>query len=343
MRPNRSNLAVLASLLAYLVVPPDAEAQDRVLPAGGGESTSRRSSSSQAAEGAAFLLLPVGARAVGMGGAVTGMQGSGDLLLWNPAGVASLQNVNLFFNHSETVFDTQSEVISALFSLSSIGNIGLTYYLVDYGDLPSTGSDGTVQGNINYRNQEFLFTFAGNIVSSLKFGINYKLVQIVFNCDGLCSGSQSFTRTTSAFDFGLIYEMSVVPIALGASVRHLGFPLKGLTQEDPLPTRVRIGMAWHIIAPNASNQLFGLALAMDLEDQWRDVGNPDVLLGTEFGVGQIVFLRAGYAFIESGLGGPSLGLGVTYDWFYVDFSRGFDDVTTATGDEAIQLSFGVTF
>ena len=343
MRPNRSNLAVLASLLACLAFPPDAEAQDRILPAGEGESTSVRSGSSGVAEGAAFLLLPVGARAVGMGGAVTGMQGSGDLLLWNPAGVASMQNVNLFFNHSETVFDTQSEVISALFSLSTIGNLGVTYYLVDYGDLPSTGNDGTVQGNINYRNQEFLFTFAGNVVSSLKFGISYKLVQIVFNCDGLCSGSQSFTRTTSAFDFGLIYELSVLPIALGGSVRHLGFPIKGLTQEDPLPTRVRIGMAWRVITPNASNQLFGLALAMDLEDQWRDVGNPDVLLGTEFGVGQIVFLRAGYAFIESGLGGPSLGLGVTYDWFYVDFSRGFDDVTTATGDEAVQLSFGVTF
>ena len=343
MRPNRSNLAVLASLLAYLAVPPDADAQDRVVPAGQGESTSLRSGSSQTAEGAAFLLLPVGARAVGMGGAVTGMQGSGDLLLWNPASVASMQNVNLFFNHSETVFDTQSEVISVLFSLSTIGNLGVTYYLVDYGDLPSTDNDGAVRGNINFRNQEFLFTFAGHVVSSLKFGVNYKLVQIVFSCDGLCSGSQSFTRTTSAFDFGLIYELGVVPIALGASVRHLGFPLKGLTQKDPLPTRARIGMAWNIITPNANNQLFGLVLAMDLEDEWRDVGNPDVLIGSEFGVGQMVFLRAGYAFIESGLGGPSLGLGVTYDWFYVDFSRGFDDVTTATGDEAVQLSFGVTF
>ena len=343
MRPNRSNLAVLASLLAYLAIPPHAGAQDRIMPGGGDELTGQRTGSAQSAEGAAFLLLPVGARAVGMGGAVTGMQGSGDLLLWNPAGVASMQNVNLFFNHSETVFDTQSEVISALFSFSSIGNLGITYYLVDYGDLPSTGNDGSVQGNINYRNQEFLFTFAGNVVESLKFGVNYKLVQIVFNCDGLCTGQQSFTRTTSAFDFGLIYELGVVPIALGASVRHLGFPLKGLTQEDPLPTRVRVGMAWTIIAPSTTNQLFGLALAMDLEDQWREIGNPDVMLGSEFGVGEIVFVRAGYAFLDSGLGGPSLGLGVTYDWFYIDFSRGFDDITTATGDEAVQLSFGVTF
>ena len=52
---------------------------------------------------------------------------------------------------------------------------------------------------------------------------------------------------------------------------------------------------------------------------------------------------AGYAFLGTGLGGPSLGLGVTYDWFYLDLSRGFDDVTAATGDEAVQVTFGVIF
>jgi hypothetical protein len=54
-------------------------------------------------------------------------------------------------------------------------------------------------------------------------------------------------------------------------------------------------------------------------------------------------VRAGYAFLDSGLGGPTLGLGLTYDWFYLDLSRGFDEITTATGEESVQVSFGIIF
>ena len=342
MRPNLSNSALLAVLLAVLGAPLSVEAQE--LPVTEGESSGARLGSAAASEGATFLLLPVGARAVGMGGAVTGMRGSGDLLLWNPASVAGIEKIGLLFNHSESVFETQSEVISLVWPFESVGNFGVTYYLVDYGDLPSTSSEGTVQGTINFRNQEFLLTFAGHIVERLELGVNYKLVQLVYQCDGLCTGQQSFTSTTHAIDFGLIYDkLAGLPVALGASVRHLGPAMKGVAQEDPLPTRVRVGLAYQVLTPSAEGQMFGLALAVDFQDQWRDIGDPDVLLGTEFGVGEMFFLRAGYAFLESGLGGASLGLGLSYDWFYLDLSRGFDDIAAATGDAAVQLTFGVTF
>jgi hypothetical protein len=34
---------------------------------------------------------------------------------------------------------------------------------------------------------------------------------------------------------------------------------------------------------------------------------------------------------------------LTYDWFYLDLSRGFDEITTATGEESVQVSFGIIF
>jgi hypothetical protein len=307
------------------------------------EGTGRQGASS-ASEGAEFLLLPVGARAVGMGGAVTGLRGSGDLLLWNPSGVAGLEGIQLLFNHSETAFDTRSEVLSFLLPVESMGTLGVTYYLVDYGELPSTGVDGAVQGSINLRNQEFLVTFAARLVGTLDFGVNYKLIQLVFRCDGQCVDTESFTRSTHAVDLGLIYDrIAGIPLSFGASVRHLGFALEGATEEDPLPTRVRVGMAYDALSAFTKDENLRLALALDVEDQTRDLGNPDVMIGSEFGVAEAFFLRAGYAFLDTGLGGPSLGLGVTYDWFYLDLSRGFDDVSAATGDEAVQVTFGVVF
>jgi hypothetical protein len=102
-------------------------------------------------------------------------------------------------------------------------------------------------------------------------------------------------------------------------------------------------VAYDALSVFTKDENLRLALAVDLEDHARDLGSPDVMIGSEFGVAEAFFLRAGYAFLETGLGGPSLGLGVTYDWFYLDLSRGFDDVTAATGDEAVQVTFGVVF
>jgi hypothetical protein len=345
MKPNPSNCALFAALVALLGLPCRLGAQEKVVPSSEEEAPEivRRSSTS-ASEGAEFLLLPIGARAVGMGGAVTGMRGAGDLVLWNPSGVASLEDVQLLFNHSETAFDTRSEVLSLLWPMESFATVGITYYLVDYGDLPSTGVDGAVQGSINFRNQEFLLTVAGRVVGGLEFGVNYKLIQLVFRCDGQCIGSESFTRSTHALDMGLIYnEPAGIPLSVGASLRHLGFALKGASENDPLPTRVRLGLAYHVPSALLQDEALRLVLAVDVEDQTRRLGNPDVLVGSEFGVAEVFFLRAGYAFVDKGLGGPSLGLGLTYDWFYLDLSRGFDDVATATGDEAVQVTFGVLF
>lgn len=346
MRPNPSSPAFLATLLALWGVPQVAGAQDPIMPSGEelGQGRVQRVETRRAQEGAEFLLLPIGARAVGMGGAVTGMRGSGDLLLYNPAGVTGLENVGLLFNHSQTAFDTRSEVISLLWPFESLGTFGVTYFLVDYGELPSTSSEGAVQGTISFRNQEFLLTYANRLFARLEFGVNYKLIQLVYRCDGLCSGQQSFTRTTHAMDLGLIYDrIAGIPLALGASVRHLGFALKGANEDDPLPTRLRVGAAYEVLSTFLQDEAFALTLALDLEDQARYLGEPDVMLGSEFGVAQTFFLRAGYAFLDSGLGGPTLGFGLTYDWLNLDLSRGFDDVSAASGDQATQLTFGVTF
>ncbi|UCC72738.1 MAG: PorV/PorQ family protein [Gemmatimonadota bacterium] len=322
MRPNLFRPAALAGLAIVFGAP----------------------SSGQAQEGAEFLLLPVGARAVGMGGAVTGMRGIGELVLWNPAGVAGMAERRLLFNHSESAFDTRSEVLSLAWPTHSIGTFAITYYLVDYGELTSTGVDGSVTGTINFRNQEFLLSFATRVAGPLEAGLNYKVIQLIYRCDGVCAGTQSFTRTTHAVDLGLIWNgLAGLPLSLGGSVRHLGFALEGDDEDDPLPTRVRLGAAYRINSAFTSDSTLAVAFAVDLEDQARDLGDPDVMVGSEFSVADLFFVRAGYAFLDTGPGGASLGLGLTYDWFYLDLSRGFDEVSTATGEDAIQVSFGIIF
>jgi hypothetical protein len=316
-------------------------AQGDVLPT---EPISATDESVEAEEGAQFLLLPVGARTVGMGGAVSALSGNPESVLWAPAGLAGLDDGRLFFNHHEGVFDTRSEVLAFLWPTKAIGTFGLTYYLVDFGELASTGSDGTVIGTLNVRNQEFLLTYAGRIVGPLEAGMSYKLIQLITRCDGLCTDVQSETQTTHAFDLGVILEdLGGIPVALGGSVRNIGFDLKGANDTDRLPSRVRVGLAYQALSAFTSDTTFALALAIDIEDQVRALGNPDLMIGTEFGVAQMFYLRAGYAFLQAQPDVPTLGLGLRHSWFYLNMSRGFDEVSSATGEESIQVSFGVIF
>ncbi len=344
MRRNPSSPLTLLAALAAISVPAHLLGQGHLREPTRTQFEQPSTSTSEATEGADFLLLPTGARAAALGGAVTALRGSGDAPLWSPAGLAALKGRRLLFNHSEGAFDTRSDVVAVLWPTESLGTLGFTYFLVDFGNLENTGPEGRVQGQISFRNQEFLLSWAARLVGNLEVGVNYKLIQLVFRCDGRCPEQPSFTRSTHAVDLGAIYHEPLgLPIALGGSIRHLGFALDGASEDDPLPTRVRLGLSYEVLRPFTRDRTFGLALAVDVEDRWRDFGHTDVLIGSEFSVASQFFLRAGYSFVETGTGGPTLGLGVVQDWFYVDLSRGFDEVSNALGDESLQVTFGLIF
>lgn len=347
MRPSLSNSGKLLALLVASSWPLIAEAQVPNYPqsvdglsgrAGGGRGGNVRSS-----EGAEFLLIPVGARSVAMGGAVAASRGFSEAVLWSPAGLAALSEPRLMFSHSESAFDTQSDVVGFLWPTNSFGTLGVAYYLVDFGELANTDATGAVRGTITFRNQEFLLSFATRLIGSLEAGVSYKLIQLVFRCDGQCPEARSFTRSTHAMDIGLLYDRPVgLPLTIGGTIRHLGFPLEGAREDDPLPTRMRLGIVYEALRAFTGDSPFALAIAVDVEDRLREPGDPDLMMGSEFGVAESFFLRAGYAFQSTGAGGPALGLGLTHDWFYLDLSRGFDDISVSDA-ESLQVSFGVIF
>src|SRR5215216_6971280 len=59
-----------------------------------------------AEEGALFLLVPVGARAVGMGQAVVADQPGSEAIWWNPAALARAEKRELAIHHSQSLVGT---------------------------------------------------------------------------------------------------------------------------------------------------------------------------------------------------------------------------------------------
>jgi hypothetical protein len=299
--------------------------------------------------GALFLVFPVGAQAVGMGQTATAAAGRGEAAFWNPAGLATLSE-DEFAVHSATLVAGRSHVLGAYFPSRGIGVIGGAVYLVDYGDLDRTDANGNTIARIAPRNLEFLASYATNLTGSFVFGVSYKLVQFRVDCSGDCRDFPSGTGATHALDVGGQFRVGPGgPLRLGIVLRNVGFRLQvqNQAQADPLPTRLAVGAQYEVrLRPpmgRAMDQTFDLKVAADVDSPWGQMGQSETRVGLDIGYQQLVRVRAGYAFVQDGLSGPSVGLGVQSGSLGVDLARAFLTGSDLQAESPTFFSFRVLF
>jgi hypothetical protein len=299
--------------------------------------------------GAIFLVFPVGAQAVGMGQTATAASGRGEAAFWNPAGLATLSD-DEFALHTATLVAGRSHVLGAYFPSRGIGVFGGAVYLVDYGDQPRTDDNGNTIARIAARNFEFMASYATSLAGSVVFGLSYKLVQFRVDCSGDCSNLPTGAGTTHAIDLGGQFRVGPAgPLRVGVALRNLGFRLQvqNQAQADALPTRLAIGAQYEVHFRPAEgatlDQAFDLKLAADLDSPFGQVGQSATRLGMDIGYQKLVRVRAGYAFVQEGLSGPSVGLGIESGSLGVDLARAFLTGSDLQADNPTFFSFRVIF
>ncbi|MFI5246631.1 MAG: hypothetical protein ACHQQR_15460, partial [Gemmatimonadales bacterium] len=105
-----------------------------------------RAQGSLSTQGALFLLVPVGARAVGLGQADVASDIGGESIWANPAGLARLARREVAINHSQTVVAT-GDALNVVLPVGKAGVVAATAYLMDYGQQTATdqfGATGTI-------------------------------------------------------------------------------------------------------------------------------------------------------------------------------------------------------
>jgi len=299
--------------------------------------------------GALFLVFPVGAQAVGMGQTAMGAEGHGEAAFWNPAGLATMET-NEFALHSATLVAGRSHVLGAYFPSRGIGVLGGAVYLVDYGDLERTDDNGNTIARIAPRNFEFLASYATALAGSFVFGVNYKLVQFRVDCSGDCTSFPAGQGTTHAIDLGGQFRVGPGgPLRVGVALRNIGFKLQvqNKPQADPLPARLAVGAQYHVLLPArdgaAPGERFDLRVAADVDSPWGQQGQSELRFGLDVGYQRLVRVRAGYAFVQDGLSGPSVGLGVESGSIGVDLARTFLTGSDLQIENPAFFSFRVTF
>lgn len=322
-RPDR--LAVLCALLALA---PGVTAQERP----------------ESAEGALFLLLPVGAQGVSLGRAMTWVEGA-EGAFWNPAGLAGIRRSQLVILRSDHVAGAAT-ALSALWRHPSAGTLGFSYFLLDAGEIEQTDDLNNPTGYVTIRNHLGVLSAATRVVDNVSAGLNFKVIRFQYSCRGICP-DEGTTATTYAVDAG-VQATPLERLRLGGMIAHLGPRLQVVNAEqaDPLPTRLRLAAAYDVLDAAVDGDELGGWLAVEVEDRLRELGSLSVYLGTELVAGQVdaLSLRAGYVWSDLDQeDGGRVGLGLTYERFDLAIAKSLA-VSTLTGEtEPIHVTLAIAF
>ncbi len=277
---------------------------------------------------AKFLSVPVGARALGMGGAFVAVANDASAMFWNPAGLSSIYQYEAIFSHSQWLADIDFNYGGIVVPAGDVGTIGVNFTSLTMDQMERTtelSPDGTGE-----------FFFAG----SFSVGIAYaKTLTDWFSIGGNVKYIHESIWNSSATGFGIdIGTLFVTPLPslkFGAGISNFGTKMQ-ITGEDLLvqndispnngnnpnvnaelstdrfdiPLTLRIGFAYAPISDPDAELLF-VVDAIHPNDNTESVS-----IGGEYsGFGRVVALRAGYRSLGQADSEEqfTIGTGLRYD------------------------------
>lgn len=309
--------------------------------------TAPRAASAQqpATEGALFLLLPIGARAVGSGQAVVGDQPGSEAVWWNPAAIARSERPEAAIHHSQTIVAT-GDAVTVVLPSSLLGVLAIGANIFNFGKQDIRDTVGTI-GLLLPRNIVYAATYATPVGHRMSAGITYKVVQLRLDCSGGCAGIPTVSASSSALDAGVQADLTgIVPMHLGAAIRNAGPQLQvnDKDQADPLPTRIQLGVTYDV--PNMQRVAKDVTLRV-AGDALGDVNfdSPSLRLGATAAYRERAYLRGGYL-VDRGDGegdGPAIGFGLSTGSLVVDIARIMRGLSADSGQPPTYFSLRYLF
>lgn len=296
-----------------------------------------------ATEGALDLVLPTGARAVALGQATMGLDGTTESVWGNPSGLARMRGTTAAIHHSQSIGGT-ADAVAVVAHSKVLGSFGVSASLRDFGASVSADDGGAEGGTILSRSLIYAATYAAS-VDRLNVGLSYKMLQWRVDCSGPCTGENGILAQTSALDAGAQFSLDpFVPVRVGASVRNVGLPMQvnDEPQSDELPSRLQAGLEVRVPGVDAMVGGTELRVSADMVSDLRHI-DPAPRLGAELAWQRRFHIRGGYASRDAGFGGPSVGVGYEGSNLAIDFARLFDEVSSMVGADPTYLSVRYRF
>jgi len=306
-------LTALTVVLLAIMLP--AQAQDNVSKVG---TTSAK-----------FLTVPMGARALAMGGAFAGHANDATATYWNPGSLGILEMNELTFMHTDYFADIGLEYISAVFPWEGFGTVGISLTSLNMAELAvTTVDDPEATSGAMFDAGSFAVGVSYGRSLTDKFSIGGTVKYI--------SESIANSKATGiAVDIGTIFTTPFKNIRLGASIANFGQKMRIsgedlLVQKDidpsingnnesvnallstdkfDLPLNLRIGLAYDPIKTSNSR------LTVAVDGLHPNDNTESVNAGAEYAMfNERFFVRGGYRnlFQDENENSYTLGFGVNY-------------------------------
>ena len=259
--------------------------------------------------GLVLLLEPVGARAAAMAGALSSISDDQTTIYLNPSSVALLTKKDFVLTHHAAIAGVRQFQSGWAFGNGKAG-VGLSLGFHTAGGFEArTGPTTDPIGTFNLFEFNSAFTYGQRIGSSLYGGFTARFLHEDLEADR----SSGF-----GLDLGITYRAKDQPLAIAASILHLG-RMDALDQvSSSLPREIRLGASYKYDR-----------VLLSAEYRILRFGSSGALIGGEVRPAPMLSLRAGY---QSGHDTRSLsyGLGLTrrnwrIDYAFIPSDLGFDD------------------
>jgi len=250
-----------------------------------------------------FLKINPGARAVGMGGAYTGMADDELSFYYNPAGLSSFEERHFVGDYMSYFADMQSGMIGLVTPVGLDRVIGFHISYLNYGDFTETDMSGNTLGDFGGGDILFGVSGAMRYKYDWQFGATVKFIY---------EKIKNYSATGLATDLGVRYTRNRGKMAFGAMVQNLGFQMSSLGDEkDKLPLTFRGGGAFE---PTGLNITLAADVIVPIDNR------PEIAIGGEYFELKPLYIRLGwnsfgtnYRTADSGDDWAGMGVGVGFD------------------------------
>ena len=279
--------------------------------------------------GAKFMDIPVGPRAVGMGGAFNAIGDDASSCFWNPALLVRVAGKEAFLTQTLLYADINCLSGAYVQNLGIKGTIGVFYTYVDVGPMKRTtpeDPDGTL-GEFNYTPMVGGISYARMLTDKFAFGVNLKGVYENFDVEKI-------KATGVALDLGTLYYTGLRSLRMGMSLLHFGPDMtptgsfKEFSGDAPeelkeidekfmpyaMPLTFRLGFAMEVLETENSR----LTAAIDWLHPSDNLERGS--FGLEYFFNEMLYLRTGYETFRDDKGGISGGCGIVVGGLKVDYS-----------------------
>lgn len=301
-----------------------------------------------------FLKVMPCARATALGEAYTVWATGAEAMFWNPAGLASVEKMELSTTYINWLLDAQQGAFSFAWDKRNFGAIGIQVQYVDFGEFEETTNQRPYISDPNnpgltgrtFRPFSYLIglSYARYLTDKFSLGFSVKYAhESLFNGQRVTAqvrqGVFEEVDTWASgllFDFGIRYHTGFRSVYIGSAVQNFGADVKYARESNPVPLLFRFGVGADVIGEKGlipsgfKNSRLSLA---------SDIFHPNdyaqqIHVGVEYEYGNMFALRGGYKFnydydgftFGAGIRHTMEGLALSADYSYGDMGVYLENV-----------------